>query len=35
MHRGDVGKSVLQLETDMKRVMEPYTALNLKVLKEI
>ncbi|XP_065068375.1 suppressor of SWI4 1 homolog [Rhopilema esculentum] len=33
MHRGDVGKSVLQLETDMKRVMEPYTALNLKVRK--
>ena len=31
MHRGDVGKSVLQLETDLKRVMEPYTALNLKV----
>jgi len=33
MHRGDVGKSVLQLETDLKRVMEPYTALNLKVRK--
>ena len=31
LHRGDVGKSVLQLEMDLRRVMEPYTALNLKV----
>ena len=31
MHRGEIGKAVLQLETDLKRVMEPYTALNLKV----
>lgn len=31
MHRGEVGGSVLQLEMDMKRVMEPFTALNLKV----
>ncbi len=31
MHRGEIGKSVLQLEVDLRRVMEPYTALNLKV----
>lgn len=31
MHRGDVGKSVLQLEIDMRHVMEPYTASKLKV----
>lgn len=31
MHRGDVGKSVLQLEIDIRHVMEPYTATKLKV----
>lgn len=31
MHRGDVGKCVLQLEMDLRHVMEPYTATNLKV----
>ena len=31
MHRGEIGKTVLQLETDLRRVMEPYTAMNLKV----
>ena len=31
MHRGDVGKSVLQLEIDIRHVMEPYTASKLKV----
>ena len=31
MHRGDVGKSVLQLEMDIRHVMEPYTATKLKV----
>jgi len=34
MHRGDVGKSVLQLEIDMRHVMEPYTASKLKVNKK-
>lgn len=32
MHKGDVGKSVLQLEMDMRHVMEPYTATKLKVI---
>ena len=32
MHRGDVGKSVLQLEMDIRNVMEPYTATKLKVI---
>lgn len=32
MHRGDVGKSVLQLEMDIRHVMEPYTATKLKVI---
>ena len=31
MHRGEVGKSVLKLEVDIRRVMEPYTATRLKV----
>ena len=31
MHRGEVGKSVLKLEVDIRRVMEPYTATKLKV----
>ena len=31
MHRGDVGKSVLQLEKDIRHIMEPYTASKLKV----
>ena len=26
MHKGEVGKSVLQLEMDIRHVMEPYTA---------
>lgn len=34
MHRGDVGKSVLKLEMDIRRVMEPYTASKLKVNKK-
>lgn len=34
MHRGDVGKSVLQLEMDIRHVMEPYTATKLKVNKK-
>lgn len=34
MHRGDVGKCVLQLEMDLRHVMEPYTATNLKVNKK-
>ena len=33
MHRGDVGKSILQLEMDIRHVMEPNTAVNLKVNK--
>uniref|UniRef100_A0AAR2IZ52 Brix domain-containing protein n=1 Tax=Pygocentrus nattereri TaxID=42514 RepID=A0AAR2IZ52_PYGNA len=33
-HRGLVGKNVDQLVTDMRRVMEPYTARALKVLTE-
>jgi hypothetical protein len=33
MHRGDIGKSVLQLEMDVRHVMEPNTAVNLKVNK--
>lgn len=31
MHRGNIGKSVQKLEVDIRRVMEPYTATNLKV----
>ena len=31
MHRGEVGKSILQLEMDIRHVMEPNTAINLKV----
>ena len=31
MHKGEVGKSVLQLEMDIRHVMEPYTATKLKV----
>ncbi len=31
MHRGEIGKSILQLEVDLRRVMEPFTATNLKV----
>lgn len=34
MHRGNVGKYVLQLEMDLRHVMEPYTASNLKVNKK-
>lgn len=33
MHRGEVGKSILQLEMDIRHVMEPNTAVNLKVRK--
>ena len=35
MHRGEVGKSVLKLEVDIRRVMEPYTATKLKVNKHM
>lgn len=31
IHRGHVGKSVVNLEFDLRRVMEPYTATNVKV----
>ena len=31
MHRGAVGKSILELEMDVRHVMEPNTAINLKV----
>eukprot|EP00794_Sanderia_malayensis_P016228 gene16228-17865_t len=34
MHRGEIGKAMLQLEMDLRRVMEPYTAVNLKVRKK-
>ncbi|KAM7441013.1 hypothetical protein ABFA07_006285 [Porites harrisoni] len=34
MHKGEVGKSVLQLEMDIRHVMEPYTATKLKVNKK-
>ncbi|CAI5439439.1 unnamed protein product [Caenorhabditis angaria] len=33
IHRGDVGKYVKGLETDLRNVMEPNTAKNLKILK--
>ncbi|XP_077590373.1 suppressor of SWI4 1 homolog [Stigmatopora nigra] len=33
-HRGQVGKNVSQLISDVRRVMEPYTAENLKVRKK-
>jgi len=32
-HRGEVGKTIAQLIADMRHVMEPYTATNLKVTK--
>jgi len=32
-HRGVVGKNIHQLITDMRHLMEPYTAVNLKVTK--
>ena len=31
MHRGKTGKSVQELTADFRKVMEPYTATNLKV----
>jgi hypothetical protein len=31
-HRGTVGKNIMHLVTDMRRVMEPYTASSLKVI---
>ena len=31
-HRGQVGKSIHELEMDLRRVMEPFTASRLKVL---
>lgn len=30
-HRGHIGKNIQQLIQDVRRVMEPYTATNLKV----
>ena len=30
-HRGHVGRSIIDLVSDMRRVMEPFTASNLKV----
>ncbi|XP_076866059.1 suppressor of SWI4 1 homolog [Brachyhypopomus gauderio] len=33
-HRGQIGKTAGQLVTDMRRVMEPYTARSLKVKKK-
>lgn len=30
-HRGVIGKNLLQLMLDMRRVMEPYTAATLRV----
>ncbi|XP_029015641.1 suppressor of SWI4 1 homolog [Betta splendens] len=33
-HRGEVGRNVGQLITDMRRVMEPFTAESLKVTKK-
>lgn len=32
-HRGQVGKSIRELEMDLRRVMEPFTASRLKVLQ--
>lgn len=32
-HRGEVGKTILQLITDVRHLLEPYTATNLKVNK--
>ena len=31
IHRGQVGKSVKELEMNLRRVMEPFTASKLKV----
>ena len=31
-HRGQVGKRIRELEMDLRRVMEPFTASKLKVL---
>uniref|UniRef100_A0AAY5EG84 Brix domain-containing protein n=1 Tax=Electrophorus electricus TaxID=8005 RepID=A0AAY5EG84_ELEEL len=33
-HRGQIGRNAAQLVTDMRRVMEPYTARSLKVRKK-
>ncbi|EDO34519.1 predicted protein, partial [Nematostella vectensis] len=33
LHRGSVGKSMLQLEIDLRHLMEPFTASHLKVRK--
>ncbi|CAB3410641.1 unnamed protein product [Caenorhabditis bovis] len=33
IHRGDVGKYVKALESDLRNVMEPFTAKKLKILK--
>ena len=32
-HRGNVGKTIINLVSDMKHVMQPFTALNLKATK--
>ncbi|XKL63238.1 hypothetical protein PGB90_005602 [Kerria lacca] len=34
IHRGTVGKYILELETDFRKVMDPFTASNLQVLKK-
>lgn len=33
IHRGDVGKYVKALESDLRNLVEPFTAKNLKILK--
>lgn len=32
IHRGQIGKSLLQLVKDFRKVMEPYTASSLQVI---
>ena len=33
IHRGKTGKYVQDLTTDVRKIMEPYTASNLKVIR--
>jgi len=34
IHRGQIGKSLLQLVKDFRKVMEPFTAASLQVIQK-
>jgi ribosome biogenesis protein SSF1/2 len=35
IHRGQIGKSLLQLVKDFRKVMEPFTASSLQVIPKL